>query len=133
MSGYAKIIIMGRVGKDPEIKSTKQGMTVASFSIAVSFKLRGLEQTEWHRCTAFDRVAGTVEQYLKKGDMVLVEGRPKTGEYERDGQKHRTFEVVVSHVTLIGGGGGGQRKASSPAPYHANDNRNAYDTDDIPF
>ena len=92
-----EIHIIGRVGKEPEIKEFEAGKT-AKFTIADS---QGKEHTEWFNCVAFKATADTVAKYVKKGDLLHVCGKIHTNEYEKDGEKKRFTEVLVNNVTLI--------------------------------
>lgn len=100
---YQIVIVQGNVGRDPEIKTSQSGKSVCRFSVAVSDKGPRGEHTEWFRSVAFDKTAEIVAQYVKKGDPILVEGRLKTDEYEKDGEKRKSTDLLVSRVTLLGG------------------------------
>lgn len=137
-----KVILIGNLGRDPELRYTQNGQPVANFSLATSEQFNKKdgtrdERTEWHRIVAWGRTAELCAQYLSKGRTVYVEGRLQTREWEnREGQKQRTTEVVAQSVQFLGGprgsgaggGGGGGRGGddggsdSSPPP-----------DDDIPF
>ncbi len=113
MAGVNKAILIGNLGRDPELRYTASGQPVANFSIATTEswnKKDGTgreEKTEWHRIVAWGRTAELCAQYLAKGRTVYVEGRLQTREWEnRDGQKQRTTEVVANTVQFIGGRGG---------------------------
>lgn len=102
MSGYNKVIVLGRLGQDPALTATNGGMAVAKFSIATSKKKQdGTEVTSWHRCVAFDKRAEIVAQYVGKGQNLLIEGELSYGQYEKDGQKHYTTEIVVNSVVFV--------------------------------
>jgi single-strand DNA-binding protein len=114
MAGVNKVILVGNLGRDPELRYTPSGQPVANFSIATSEswnKKDGSgreERTEWHRIVAWGRTAELCAQYLAKGRTVYIEGRLQTREWEnKEGQKQRTTEVVANTVQFIGGGGGG--------------------------
>jgi single-strand DNA-binding protein len=119
MAGVNKVILIGNLGRDPELRYTPGGQPVANFSIATSEswnKKDGSgreERTEWHRIVAWGRTAELCAQYLSKGRTVYVEGRLQTREWEnKEGQKQRTTEIVANTVQFIGGGpgaGGGAR------------------------
>ena len=115
MAGVNKVILVGNLGRDPELRYTPGGQPVANFSIATSEswnKKDGSgreERTEWHRIVAWGRTAELCAQYLSKGRTVYVEGRLQTREWEnKEGQKQRTTEIVATTVTFIGGQGGAQ-------------------------
>lgn len=130
---YQIVIVQGNVGRDPEIKTGGSGKSVCRFSVAVSDKGPRGEHTEWFRAVAFDKTAEIVAQYVKKGDPILVEGRLKTDEYEKDGEKRKTTDLLVSRVTLLGG-----KRDRVEAPPPARDNPPAgaaggFVDDDLPF
>lgn len=114
MSGYQRVIICGNVGKDPEIKSFTNGGKIANFSIATSETWKDKqtgekkERTEWHRISVKDikLIENVVEKYVKKGGTVLIEGKLETRDWEKDGVKHYTTEVVLKpfdgSLTLMG-------------------------------
>lgn len=97
---FQSVTILGNVGKEPEIRQLNSGDNVANFSIAVSEKRKGEDNTVWFRCTAFGKTAGVVESYVHKGSKVLVQGRIQTREYEKDGAKVQAWEVVVDRLSL---------------------------------
>jgi len=92
-----KVLITGRVGKSIEVVSTKGGVAVAKFPLAVSRFVRGGENaTDWLNCVAFGKTAETLAQYVEKGVKILVEGNIKTGSYEaKDGSKRYTTDIMV--------------------------------------
>ena len=111
MSSVNKVLILGRLGKDPEIRFTSDGTTVASFSVATSTaskdKVTGAktEHTEWHRMSAFNSAADVASKYLKKGDMVFVEGSLRTKKWDDNGTTRYATEITVGRLTLLGGKG----------------------------
>ncbi len=123
MAGVNKAILIGNLGRDPELRYTQSGQPVVNFSIATTEswnKKDGSgreEKTEWHRIVAWGRTAELCAQYLSKGRQVYVEGRLQTREWEnRDGQKQRTTEIVAHTVQFIGGrGGSGGASEGGPA------------------
>lgn len=149
MSGVNKVILVGRLGKDPEVRHLENGATVANFSMATSetYKDRTTgekrETTEWHNVVLWRGLAEVAEKYVKKGDMIYVEGKLKTRSWEKDGITRYTTEVVGDNMTMLGGGGnaGGnntyepnQQASSEPqvapeAPSAPVDDS----TDDLPF
>jgi len=113
MASVNKVILLGNLGRDPELRYTPGGQPVANFSIATSEswnKKDGSgreERTEWHRIVAWGRTAELCAQYLAKGRTVYIEGRLQTREWEnKEGQKQRTTEVIANTVQFIGSGGG---------------------------
>jgi len=151
--GVNKVILVGNLGKDPEIKYTASGAAIANLTIATSDswndKQTGekVEKTEWHRVVAFQRLAEIMGEYLRKGSQVYIEGKLQTRKWQdQSGQDRWTTEVVANDMQMLGGrggdtgdrsqggGGGGFRKnpQSQQAPAQpANDNDFA--DDDIPF
>ena len=122
MAGVNKVILIGNLGRDPELRYTASGTAVANFSLATTENIRtkdgGREdRTEWHRIVAWARTAELCAQYLSKGRSVYIEGRLQTREWEdKEGQKRRTTEVVALNVQFLGGRGqGGGGGAPPPA------------------
>jgi len=139
MAGVNKVILIGNLGRDPELRYTQSGQAVANFSVATSEnwndKSSGerVERTEWHRIVAWGRTAELASQYLAKGRTVYVEGRLQTREYEdRDGVKRKVTEVVASNVTFLGGRGG-DGAGGAQAGGAASGGSGAPPEDDIPF
>lgn len=116
MSSVNKVILVGNLGADPEIRQTNGGQPVANMRIATSESYtdksgQRVETTEWHTVTAWGKTAELCGQYLSKGRKVYIEGRIKTREYtDRDGNDRKAFEVVAKEVTFLGGDGGAQRQ-----------------------
>ncbi len=102
-----KVIIIGRLGRDPEIRYTSSGTPVASFSVATDEKWTGQDgnrqsKTEWHNIVAWSRLAEICEQYLKKGKLVYIEGRLQTREWDdKDGNKRRTTEIIANNMQML--------------------------------
>lgn len=118
-----KALLYGNLTRDPELRSLPSGMNVVNFSIATNrtFKDRDgkkQEQTDFHNVVVFGRQADTVNQYLKKGSSVFVEGRMQTRSWEKEGQKMYRTEVVADRVQFgprgAGGGGGGRNQDAQP-------------------
>jgi single-strand DNA-binding protein len=140
MASVNKVILVGNLGRDPEIRYTQQGTAVANFSLATTdrFKNRGgemQERTEWHRIVAWDKLAEICGQYLAKGRQVYIEGRLQTREWEdKDGNKRSTTEIVAQTMQMLGrregqGGGGGGPSSSGPSEPMGD----APGDDEIPF
>lgn len=129
---YQIVIVQGNLGRDPETRQSQSGKAVTKFSVAVSDKSSKGEHTEWFNAVCFDRTAEIAAQYLRRGAQVLVEGRLKTEEYEKDGEKRRYQSLLVSRLTLLGNKRDGeQREQASPktqAPQQA-----GFADDEIPF
>jgi single-strand DNA-binding protein len=132
-----KAILVGNLGRDPEVRYLPSGQSVANFSIATTetFNDRSgarQERTEWHRIVAWGKLAELCAQYLKKGRQVYVEGRITTRQYDaKDGSKRSATEVVAQTIQFLGGRGagvednGGGAGADMPPP--------PMDDEDIPF
>jgi single-strand DNA-binding protein len=122
-----KVILVGNLGRDPEIRSTQDGQRIATLNLATSENWRDRvsgerkERTEWHRVVIFnDRLAEVVEKYLKKGAKVYVEGQLQTRKWQdQQGQERYTTEVVLSRfrgeLTMLDGAGGGRGAGAGPA------------------
>ncbi|MEW5724143.1 MAG: single-stranded DNA-binding protein [Thermodesulfobacteriota bacterium] len=112
MAGINKAILIGNLGRDPEIRYTPAGLAVANFTIATTEKVGQdrEERTEWHRIVAFGRLAEICGEYLAKGKQVYIEGRIQTKEWQdRDGNKRSTTEIVAQTMQMLGRvGEGGQ-------------------------
>jgi single-strand DNA-binding protein len=138
MASVNKVIIIGNLGKDPEVRYLPSGSAICNITVATSRQWKDKtsgerqEETEWHRITFFDRMAEIAGEYLKKGKPVYVEGRLKTRKYtDKDGVEKYATDIVATEMQLLGsregmgegdmGGGGGQRSAPSsrPAPSSA--------------
>ena len=116
MAGVNKVILVGNLGKDPEVRHLESGAVVSSFPIATSetYKDRTTgerrEQTEWHNIVLWRGLAEIAEKFLKKGDQVYIEGKLRTRSWEKDGITRYTTEVVGDNMTMLGSrssGGGG--------------------------
>lgn len=112
--GVNKVILVGNLGKDPEVKYTPQGTPVAKFTLATGDRFKDKDgnwqdRTEWHNITAWARTAEIVGEYLKKGSKVYIEGSLRTHSWEdkQSGQKKYMTEIVVNDLVLLGGRGEG--------------------------
>ncbi len=142
MSGVNKVLLIGRLGRDPEVRYTPDGTAIANFSIATSEEWKDKntgekqERTEWHRIVAFRRLGEICGEYLSKGRQIYIEGSLQTREWEdQEGNKRWTTEIKTRTMQMLGsrddtaqsfsrerpGGTGGQPSAQGPAE------------DDIPF
>jgi single-strand DNA-binding protein len=150
--GVNKVLLLGNVGKDPEIRATTGGTQVASFTLATADRAKDAQgnwadKTEWHNLVAFNRTAEIVRDYVKKGTQLYIEGKIQTRSWDdkESGQKKYRTEILVNELTLLGGGpgrsegsSGGYSKsntasyASTPAsqPDYAD---TGITDDDIPF
>ena len=104
-----KVILVGRLGRDPETRFTSGGQAVANFSVATdeSYKDRNGERqkrTEWHKIVVWGKQAEIAQQYLKKGSLIFIEGRIQSREWQdKEGQKRTSFEIVASNFRMLGG------------------------------
>jgi len=118
MVGVNKAILVGHLGRDPELRYTQSGQPVCNFTLATTEKWRDKsgeqqENTEWHKVVAWGKTGELCAKYLSKGRMVYVEGRIQTREWEnKDGQKQRTTEINATTVQFLSGGGGNQAGGS---------------------
>ena len=122
--GVNKVILLGNVGKDPEIRATGGGTTVASFTLATAERTKDqqgnwTDKTEWHNLVAYGRTAEIVRDYVKKGKELFIEGRLQTRSWDdkESGQKKYRTEIIVNEMTLLGGGAGRGEGASSGGGY----------------
>lgn len=108
MASVNKVILVGNLGRDPEVRYLPSGDPVANVTIATSSRYKNkagemVEETEWHRVTFFGRLAEIVSQYLKKGRSVYVEGRIKTRKYtDKDGQEKYATDIIASELQMLG-------------------------------
>ena len=136
MAGVNKVILIGNLGADPEIRYTSSGMAVCKLSVATSRRYTDKqgnrqEETAWHRVDAWGKLAEICGQYLSKGRQVYIEGRLKYGSYEKDGVKHYTTDIVAENLQLLGGPGQSNR-AQEPEPGFGPP-EGGVPEDDIPF
>jgi single-strand DNA-binding protein len=141
MGSVNKVILVGNLGADAELRYTGGGMAVANFRLATTEVWKDKdgqkqEQTEWHRISLWGKQAEAVSQYLVKGKQVYVEGRIQTRKWQdKEGQDRYSTEIKADRVTLLGSGGGGRGQverdehAHQPAPMGAD----MPDADDVPF
>ncbi len=106
-----KVMLIGRLGKDPEVKYTQGGTAVATLSVATSSSIKRddkwEDETEWHRVVAWGRLAEVAGEYMSKGTLVFIEGRLKTRSWEdRDGNKRHVTEIVAATLSMLGGNQG---------------------------
>ena len=153
--GVNKVILVGNLGRDPEMKYTASGAAIANITVATSEswndKQTGerVDKTEWHRVVAFQRLAEIMGEYLKKGSQVYIEGKLQTRKWQdQNGQDRYSTEVVASEMQMLGarggdagagarpqGGGGGGFRANQPAQQAPSQPKpdNDFADDDIPF
>lgn len=146
-----KVFLLGNVGKDPDIRATGGGTTVASFSLATSERTKDqsgnwTDRTEWHNLVAYGKLAEIIRDYVKKGGKLFVEGRIQTRSWDdkNSGEKKYRTEIIVNELSLLSGrgegdGGGYNRSSStsydqrSPAPTDELVQSTEITDDDIPF
>jgi single-strand DNA-binding protein len=145
MGSVNKVILVGNLGRDAELRYTPGGAAIAKFSLATTEKWNDKsggqqERTEWHNIDLWGKQAETLSEYLTKGKQVYIEGRLQTDEYtDKEGNKRKTTRVRCDRVVLLGGGGG--RGASADRGGADGDSRHApvadaaepLTDDDIPF
>jgi len=142
MAGVNKVILVGNLGKDPEIRHLENGTAVANFTIATSESYKDksgarVDQTEWHNIVVWRKLAEIAESYLKKGSQIYLEGKLRTRSWEdQQGNKRYTTEVVADTFTMLG------KKEVAQNPQNTLDSLNNSDTsqqnkieeeDDLPF
>jgi single-strand DNA-binding protein len=160
MAGVNKVILIGNLGRDPEVRAFEGGRKVANFSVATSEVYKDKEgnrqeRTEWHNVSVWGQQAETAEKYLRKGSKVYLEGKLRTREYEKDNIKRYSTEIMVDNFTMLdsrpegsggeGGSGGytgqggsasgSQQQSSSSSSGGQGNNSPMYDQepDDLPF
>lgn len=147
MSGVNKVILVGRLGKDPEVRNLDNGATVANFTIATSESYRDKttgdkkEITEWHNIVLWRGLAEIAQKYLHKGDLVYIEGKLRTRSWEKEGVTRYTTEVVGDNMTMLstkGSSGGGSSSSGSGDSGYAQKSQpdfaaDAGGSDDLPF
>ena len=152
--GVNKVILLGNLGKDPEVKFTPSGTAVAKFTVATSDRFKDKDgqwqdRTEWHNVTAWARTAEIAGEYLKKGNKVYIEGSLRTHSWDdkQSGQKKYMTEIVVNDLVLLGGRGesggdaGGHSRGvagnnfdqRAPEPEPASATSSPISDEDIPF
>lgn len=136
MAGVNKVILVGNLGADPEMRYTASGTAVCKFRIATSEKFKDRqgntqERTDWHRITAWGKLAEICGQYLTKGKQVYIEGRIEYGSYEKDGVKHYTTDIIANTLQMLGGPGAGNRMQEPEPPFGPPEG--GVPEDDIPF
>lgn len=135
--GINKVILVGNVGRDPEIKSLPSGTRLATFSLATTDRRSkdesGNPRTEWHNLVVWDKLADVVERYVTKGKQLYIEGQIRTRSYEKDGQKKFFTEIHVQQMEMLGGGGGGRSSDDGYSGGPPDGGGFPDDSDDVPF
>lgn len=136
MASLNKATIIGRLGQDPDVRQTANGMSVANLSVATSEKYKDKsgqqqEQTEWHRITLWGKLADIAQQYLAKGALVCIEGKIQTRKWEdKDGTERYTTEIVGRELVMLGGS---QSDNQAPKTSTNNSAINQEPDSDLPF
>jgi single-strand DNA-binding protein len=138
MAGVNKVILVGRLGTDPEMRYTASGTAVCRLSVATSRNFTDKqgnrqEETAWHRVEAWGKLAEICGQYLSKGRQIYIEGRLKYGSYEKDGVKHYTTDIVAENMQMLGGPGQGNRGPEREPEPSFGPPEGGVPEDDIPF
>jgi single-strand DNA-binding protein len=148
MASVNKVILVGNLGKDPEVRYMPNGEAVCNFSIATTDSWKDKagakqEKTEWHNIVMYRKLAEIAGEYLKKGRPVYIEGRLQTRKWEKDGVDRYTTEIIADSMQMLGGRDGGSSSSDydqtpptdKPAPAKAAPGGNNFDDfeDDIPF
>lgn len=135
-----KVMIIGCLGKDPELRMTTSGTQVANFSVATSERWTDKagdkqEKTEWHRIVLWDKLAELAGKYLKKGVMVYIEGKLQTRSWEDKGEKKYATEIVGTSMTFLDKKGDSQEASEKPKPIAKKQARkdDAFPDEDVPF
>jgi len=135
MAGVNKVILLGNLGKDPEVRYLDNGVAVANFSLATTENYKNkvgerVSQTEWHNIVLWRGLAEVAEKYLKKGASIYVEGKIKTRKWEdKDGNTRYNTEILADNMTMLGGKQSQEDSQSSASKSVANDD----EADDLPF
>jgi single-strand DNA-binding protein len=142
MSSVNKVILIGRLGADPELRYTADGTPVATFRLATTETRKNkdgtrVDRTEWHRIVAWRKLGEISGEYLKKGRLVYIEGSIQSREYEgRDGVKRKTFEIVASAMKMLPTGSGTGEGGRAPAGFSEPDDDFVHERDeedDVPM
>jgi len=148
MAGVNKVILVGRLGKDPEVRNLENGATVANFTLATSESYKDKttgdkkEVTEWHNIVLWRGLADIAAKYLHKGDLIYLEGKLRTRSWEKEGVTRYMTEVVGDNMTMLStrreGSGGSNQERPAPSPQYnttTEDFKPAADggSDDLPF
>ena len=134
-----KVILVGRLGKDPEVRYSNNGNAITNFNLATSRVYKNkqgekVDETEWHRCVSCGRTAEGCGEYLHKGSLIYVEGRLQTRDWEdKDGNKRWTTEIIIDNMKMLGSKNdrGGSSGESSNNPFDKGPSN--IPDDDVPF
>ncbi|MDR1394711.1 MAG: single-stranded DNA-binding protein [Deltaproteobacteria bacterium] len=119
MAGVNKVILVGNLGKDPEMRKSQNGLSITNFTMATTERRSNEDHTEWHRIVLFDRLAEVAKEYLRKGSQVFIEGRLQTKSWEdSSGNKRTTTEIIGSNMVMLSPRRDGGASASPSASQH---------------
>jgi len=142
MASVNKVILIGRLGKDPELKYTQGGTPVANFSLATDETWKDQsgdkqQRTEWHNIVAWKKLAEICGQYLTKGQQIYIEGKQQTRKWEADGRTNYKTEIVATNMTMLGkkddNGGASERSPKKTQDREPGGDDLGITDDDIPF
>lgn len=141
MAGVNKVILVGNLGKDPEIRHLENNVSVANFTLATTETYKDKSgqkqsQTEWHNVVLWRGLAEIAEKFLKKGNQVYIEGKLRTRSWnDKEGNTRYTTEVVADNMTMLGGKRDNEERSSSYSSSEASFDNSSYDDkeDDLPF
>lgn len=140
MAGINKVILVGNLGKDPEVRTLENGAKVANFTLATSESYKNREgqrvtQTEWHNIVLWRGLADIAERYLRKGNQVYIEGKIKSRSWDdKDGIKRYTTEILGDNLTMLGGRRDMEESDSAPASTEETSSADkGEEKDDLPF
>ena len=143
-----KVILVGRLGKDPEVRYSNNGNAITTFNLATSRVYKNkqgekVDETEWHRCVSFGRTAEVCGEYLHKGSLIYIEGRLQTRDWEdKDGNKRWTTEIIIDNMRMLGGKNDSESGEKGKSPFANAPQNNRPDDgdmggdipdDDVPF
>ncbi|MDI6802251.1 MAG: single-stranded DNA-binding protein [Bacteroidota bacterium] len=134
-----KVMLIGNLGKDPELRYTANGTAVASFSIATTDSWKNTEgavqeRTEWHNIIAWNKLAEVCGEWLKKGQKVYIEGNIRTRNYDdKDGKKKYVTEIYADNLIMLGGGKGASTSSGEPKEEGVTPPLSSQQDDDLPF
>ena len=140
MAGVNKVILVGNLGKDPEVRHLEGGVSVAHFTLATNDYYKDkqgtrVERTEWHNISAWRGLADMADKYLKKGQQVYIEGKLRTRQYQdKDQQTRYITEIIADEISMLGGrpqGGGEANASATTEPQHSF--RQEPEMDQLPF
>lgn len=137
-AGINKCILIGNLGRDPEVRYAQSGMAICKLSVAVTERVKDgdawKDVTEWFRVTVFGKTAENAGQYLQKGRQVYVEGRLKTDKYkDKDGVEKTSVEVIANTLQFLGSQGAGGTRSETPAKTDEKVGSDGFIDDDLPF